>query len=75
MFGLLVLLSSAYSIASRIDNNNFHLGFLRKTKEEEEEEEEERERERGERHGCVWVPSALDEREKESFNFRLKVLS
>ena len=72
MFGMLVLLSSAYSIASRIDNNNFHLGFLRKTKEEEEEE---RERERGERLGRVWVPSALDEREIESINFRLTVLS
>ena len=72
MFGMLVLLSSAYSIASRIDNNNFHLGFLRKTKEEEEEE---RERERGERLGRVWVPSALDEREIESVNFRLTVLS
>ena len=72
MFGMLVLLSSAYSIASRIDNNNFHLGFLRKTKEEEEEE---RERERGEGLGRVWVPSALDEREIESINFRLTVLS
>ena len=72
MFGMLVLLSSAYSIASRIDNNNFHLGFLRKTKEEEEDE---RERERGERLGRVWVPSALDEREIESVNFRLTVLS
>ena len=72
MFGMLVLLSSAYSIASRIDNNNFHLGFLRKTKEEEEEE---RERKRGERLGRVWVPSALDEREIESINFRLTVLS
>ena len=69
MFGMLVLLSSAYSIASRIDNNNFHLGFLRKTKEEE------RERKRGERLGRVWVPSALDEREIESINFRLTVLS
>ena len=72
MFGMLVLLSSAYSIASRIDNNNFHLGFLRKTKEEEEEE---RKRKRGERLGRVWVPSALDEREIESINFRLTVLS
>ena len=72
MFGMLVLLSSAYSIASRIDNNNFHLGVLRKTKEEEEEE---RERKRGERLGRVWVPSALDEREIESINFRLTVLS
>ena len=68
---MLVLLSSDYSIASRIDNNNFHLGFLRKTKEEEEE----RERKRGERLGRVWVPSALDEREIESVNFRLTVLS
>ena len=69
---MLVLLSSAYSIASRIDNNNFHLGFLRKTKEEEEEE---RERERGEGLGRVWVPSALDEKEKEFVNFRLIILS
>ena len=69
---MLVLLSSAYSIASRIDNNNFHLGFLRKTKEEEEDE---RERERGERPGRVWVPSTLDEREKEFVNFRLIILS
>ena len=54
MFGMLVLLSSAYSIASRIDNNNFHLGFLRKTKEEEEEE---RERKRGETWPCVGAVS------------------
>ena len=52
---MLVLLSSAYSIASRIDNNNFHLGFLRKTKEEEEEEE--RERKRGETWPCVGAVS------------------
>lgn len=42
MFGMLVLLSSAYLIASRIDNNDFHLGFLRKTKEDEEDERGER---------------------------------
>ena len=29
MFGMLVPLSSTYSISPRIDNNNFHLGFLR----------------------------------------------
>ena len=28
-------------ISSRIDNNNFHLGFLRKTKEKEDERERE----------------------------------
>lgn len=31
--------------------------------------------ERGERPGRMWVPSALDEKEKETLNFRLTVLS
>ena len=41
MFGMLVPLSSTYSISPRINNNNFHLGFLRKTKEKEDERERE----------------------------------
>ena len=41
MFGMLVPLSSTYSISPRINNNNFHLGFLRKTKEKEDEREKE----------------------------------
>ena len=45
MFRMLVLVSFASPNALRTDNNNFHLGFLRKTKEEEERERE-REREK-----------------------------
>ena len=58
---MLVPLSSTYSISTRINNNNFHLGFLRKTKEKEDE----REREKPNR---VWVPSALDERERKKLS-------
>ena len=67
MFRMLVPLSSTYSISPRINNNNFHLGFLRKTKEKEDERErEERDGfEEREKPNRVWVPSALDERERE----------
>ena len=70
---MLVPLSSTYSISPRIDNNNFHLGFLRKTKEKEDERErEERDGfEERERPGRVWVPSALGERERETVTVRL----
>ena len=67
MFRMLVLVSFASPNALRTDNNNFHLGFLRKTKEKEDERErEERDGfEEREKPNRVWVPSALDERERE----------